>query len=54
MSLCKHGVQGLCFSCIFDKRPELEAPGFHETIKQIKEDSTNAEPKNGKCLPTTR
>ena len=41
MSLCKHGVQGLCFSCIFDSRPELEAPGFHETIRKIKEDKNH-------------
>ena len=41
MSLCKHNVRGLCFSCIFDARPDLEAPGYHETIQQIKEESTD-------------
>ena len=41
MSLCKHNVHGLCFSCIFERRPDLEAPGYHEIVQQIKEESTD-------------
>lgn len=50
MSLCKHNVHGICFSCIFERRPDLEAPGYHEIIQQIKEDSTNDSTKDDECL----
>ena len=41
MSDCKHGVRGICFSCIFERRPDLEPPGYHETINKIKEEKPN-------------
>ena len=59
MSFCKHSVQGLCFSCIFEKRPDLEAPFFKEVSEEVallhrkqpnKEDSTNEPAKNDKRL----
>lgn len=53
MSLCKHNVHGTCFSCIFERRPDLEAPGYHETIQQIKEDSTNEPTEDDQRLQTT-
>ena len=54
MSLCKHNVHGMCFSCMFEKRPDLEAPGYHETIQQIKEESTDEPTEDDQCLQVTR
>jgi len=39
---CKHGLHGLCWSCIFERRPDLTPPGYQETINQmIKEGKLN-------------
>lgn len=48
MTLCKKHSKHLCWACILEARPDLEPPGFRETVQQIKEDRNHDQ--NDECL----
>jgi hypothetical protein len=41
MSKSNKPIRGINWTAIFERRPDLEPPGHHETIKQIKEEKPN-------------
>jgi len=32
---CEHGQGSPCWACIFERRPDLEPPGYRETIEKL-------------------
>ena len=45
MTLCKKHSKYLCWACIMEARPDLNPPGFYETIDKLYKKEDSDEPK---------
>ena len=46
MTLCNKHSKHLCWACILERRPDLQPPGFYETVDKLYPKEKNTDDSN--------